>query len=305
MTNPFRFPDHFGDSLQPLDPLEHPEHADLYVDLDGFEAAFTLFQQRFGSPESFDRSGAMAIAVGDRHFGKTALLNRCAYWLRETLNAPGSNSMVADVVDLKWVPVADGQTTEERMKLVCHHLMKRLDYLNCLEKPWGEGKEQPPPEDVLPYLDGWLREDRLVIVQLPPTADVQEELVAYAKMVPRRVILLGETAYARQFDDKAAEFRGARIPPVVLRLGKLRPADGVTFYNKRRELYPDDAKIPAPANNVWPELLGTRPMSVGELQRILYDLYDDESTHKPPAKSVTMKVMLKHYLKYSEFGGKK
>jgi hypothetical protein len=84
----------------------------------------------------------------------------------------------------------------------------------------------------------------------------------------------------------------------------LRPTDGDVFYTKRRGLYPTDADIVEPIDGLLQGLLGIRAMSIGELQRLLYEVYSEVPDLKPPA-SVTYEIITEHYIRKTNFGGQR
>jgi hypothetical protein len=305
MTNPIRIPG-ASNTLHPLDPITHPEHDALFVDVDGSEDAFRTFKENLSGGGTFEDRGAIAIAVGDKQYGKTALLNRCAHWLRETINSAGAGGdppTTAKIIDLRWVHVADNQPTAERMKKVCQDLMSELQSEQCLKAKWEE--HQREPNYLLHNLPRHLRPNLVIIALLPPTSDVVSELVEYARLVPKKVILLCETSFAERLTKVDAEFQSAATVPVILRLGTLRPSDGAIFYQERRRLYPQVGDIPEPTKNALSDLIKVKDMSVGEFQQILYGVYEQVQQRRPPVTKLTFKIISEHFIRGTTFGGKR
>jgi hypothetical protein len=299
VTNPLEIP-----GLQkptfPLDPVANPDHDKLFVDVDHFAEAFELFQRSFQEPSVLDVHGGMAIAVADRNFGKTALLNRCAFWLRQHFT---TLERAIHVIDLRWVPVEEHWTVKERMNTVCHHLMRNLSNDGCLAREWDLSQRRDPA-DVLPYVPDELTEEKTIIVLLPPTSDVMTELLDYARLTPTRVLLLAETPYPSRFADIRHLFQADRIP-VVLELNTLRPDDGDRFYDERRGRYPVDAKFAVPDTDLLRGLLTLKGMSIGEFQALLYEVYMDVHRKQSPATTLTFQMVSEYFIRTTTFGGTK
>lgn len=308
MINPFGIPGQ-ASPLNPLNPVADSQHDGLFVDVDNSKQAFEEFQSILGSDHAFDRGGAMAIAVGDRRFGKTALLNRCAFWLKreiEKRSAAAGAKKKAHIVDLRFLASVEGLGSNvparERVDTVCHHLMKKLHGDRQLAEPWSEDAQRDASH-VLPYLADVLARNVVVIVMLPPTADVIDELVSYANLVPRKVVLLAETSFAGRLEEYGGKLKRAATVPVQLHLGTLRPEDGEKFYNERRARHTSDRTVAeaAPADLRW--LITVKPTSVGEFQEFLHELYEKEIQRRPPAQQLTREVITEFYISRTRFGG--
>ena len=68
--------------FQPLRPLDRPSDEHRYLDIDSSTQMFTRFTETFGDPAEWTSGGHLIVATGDRGYGKTSLIQRCAYWLR-------------------------------------------------------------------------------------------------------------------------------------------------------------------------------------------------------------------------------
>ncbi|MEU4561839.1 hypothetical protein AB0F72_25935 [Actinoplanes sp. NPDC023936] len=306
MTNPFDIPGQ-RDPLKPLNPVTDAHHDDLFIDVDNTKQAFEEFQSILDTDYAFERGGAMAIAVGDRQFGKTALLNRCAYWMQREIKARATaarKKTTAHIIDLRFLAgdVPAALTAPERVNTVCHHLMKKLHDSRHLAQPWQD-EGQREANLVLPYLADKLTRDAVLIVMLPPTADVIDELVVYANLIPKRVVMLAETSFVGRLEEYSARLKRAATVPVFLRLGVLRPEDGEKFFNQRRDRHASDRSIAEAAPEVLRWLVTVKPTSVGELQQVLYGLYDDVLRRRSPAQQLTRDLIADFYISRTRFGG--
>lgn len=297
-VNPIAIPGMRYAPLRPLDPLRHAEHTAYYVDVDGAAEAYEQFRNAFADPAAWREIGALAIAAGFEQTGKSALLNRCAQWLRSERMHNGEDVVVAD---LRSAPVTDAQSIDHRMATVCRHLVMTLyqerrltdDRLLALREP----------AEILPYLRYQLADHpTLLLVLLPPSADLPEELVAYARLAPPGVLLLGETAYVSRLNDVAARLETAPAHTRILHLDRLRPGDGDEFYRRRRELHPADADVPEPSPDLLPRLVSLRPISIGELQHLLYDLYQELLYIEPDVRAVTFEMITAFYFRKTALG---
>jgi hypothetical protein len=291
VINPIRIPG-VSETLHPLDPTDDPAHDGFFVDIDRSFGAYHQFQEVFGRRSWQD--GAVVVAVGDRGYGKTAVLNRCAWWLATHLPAP----LQATIVDLRFLAM-HGMSSPGRMREVGHHLLRQLAYARVL--PSEAVRDRPDPDEVFPYLPSQLRSDRVVIVLMPPTDDAFGELAEYVRLVADRVVLLCETSFAQAFDLQ--RFRPAgEARPLVLRLGTLRPGDAEKFWEARRELH-KGAEIVVPDAGALERFTSMRAMSVGEFQSLLLGAYDDVRRQHPPTERLTYDQIVTYFVRNSTFGG--
>src|SRR6266496_3455810 len=66
--------------FQPLCPLDRPTDEDRYLAIDSSVEMFTKFTDSFDDPAAWMASGHLIVVTGDRGYGKTSLIQRCAYW---------------------------------------------------------------------------------------------------------------------------------------------------------------------------------------------------------------------------------
>ena len=108
--------------LQPLCPLHIDGHEHRYLAIDSSEERFNDFTRTFADPASSMDKGHLVVVTGDRGYGKTSLIQRCAFWLREQAKSH-CKVVVADFSDERW-PSTD--TEEERLRRTFDWIMDEL-----------------------------------------------------------------------------------------------------------------------------------------------------------------------------------
>jgi energy-coupling factor transporter ATP-binding protein EcfA2 len=87
--------------LQPLCPLRIHAHKDRYLSIDGYEERFKEFRTYFAEPVRWTDKGHLVVVTGDRGYGKTSLIQRCALWLQEEARQH-CEIVVVDLTDERW-----------------------------------------------------------------------------------------------------------------------------------------------------------------------------------------------------------
>ena len=96
----------------PLRPLSEPGHEGRYLAVDSSEKRFSEFTKAFADPVGWIAKGHLIVVTGDRGFGKTSLIQRCAAWLRD-VKQNHCRVVVVDLSDERWSPE---DTEEERAR---------------------------------------------------------------------------------------------------------------------------------------------------------------------------------------------
>jgi hypothetical protein len=97
--------------FQPLCPLLRDVDEDRYLAVDSSKECFDKFTAAFADPASWHSKGNLVVVTGDRGYGKTSLIQRCAFWLREEAKSHG-RVVVVDLSDERW-----GESTAEADRL--------------------------------------------------------------------------------------------------------------------------------------------------------------------------------------------
>jgi energy-coupling factor transporter ATP-binding protein EcfA2 len=105
-------PGRVDEYLLPLRPLSVPAHEKRYLAVDRSQERFSEFTVAFADPADWAVKGHMVVVTGDRGFGKTSLIQRCAAWLR---NHSQSHCRVV-VADLSDERLSAEDTEDERIR---------------------------------------------------------------------------------------------------------------------------------------------------------------------------------------------
>src|SRR5579859_6532054 len=98
----------FDDYTRPLCPLRIDAHLDRYLMIDSFEERLGAFQAAFAEPAGWIGQGHLVVVTGERGYGKTSLIQRCAAWLRDqaggtgAIGQPRCRIVVVDLSDQGW-----------------------------------------------------------------------------------------------------------------------------------------------------------------------------------------------------------
>jgi hypothetical protein len=231
------------------------------------------------------------IATGPEGCGKTALINRCAWWAGSALERVG---LTAAVVDARGDAIAS-QRTEARVQGVCRRLADRLRNRNLLQRSEEFLRYRENPEDVCSYLTDYLIPGTVVIVLLPPS-EVKDELVVYAGLSEAKLMFFAEVREREQLDAVAEQLRlpGGRRA-TVLEVGPLAEAHGWLFVDNRMTRSGMRHSVPALTEDTMRQMTRARAISIGELQGLLYELYEEVLASTPPPSEVTWDYIKEFY----------
>lgn len=120
--------DEFDEYTGPLCPLGD-DNFDMsrYLDFGSSEIRFAEFRRLFASASSRVKRGQAVVVTGDKFFGKTSLIQRCAAWLVKEADGAGSCRVVpVDLSDEGW---SDLELIEERMSRTLDRILSALGTL--------------------------------------------------------------------------------------------------------------------------------------------------------------------------------
>ncbi|GAB3139387.1 hypothetical protein GCM10027290_08490 [Micromonospora sonneratiae] len=298
LVNPFAVPG-LKRPDDPLNPVREKEHTHYYVDVDNTAEAFDIFKAELSDPTSLVTDGRLVIVAGPEQCGKSALVNRCAHWVRERLMEVHH---AAAVIDLTRV-VELTETQAERRRSVCRTLINRL---------WQTGAVtdqqlldfRAEPDDAYPYLAGAVQERFVAIVLLPPSGELARELVQYARDAQAKILFFGESSYTSYVETAWPELeRAGTAPPIYLTVGSLTKRDAGRFADDRLRRSPHGPKLPPVKPDTLDLVTEKRPMSIGELQTLLYGLYEELRREPGLTDEVTYQYISEFYLRKAKLLG--
>ncbi|WP_026421927.1 hypothetical protein [Actinokineospora inagensis] len=266
-------------TLRPIDDAAHDHH---YVDVCGTARAY----QRFAGPtedetteppevvEDIVSTGGYVLVVGESGCGKSALVNRCAWWARNALVGGLADRVV--LADLRRHALAlESASINTRVGWACGRLVRTLREERALVDPAAAELDSGDPDQILPELDGLLDPGVALVVLLPDHLDLHREVHVYASgMLSPRVLYLAESALLTDAEVRRIEVElEDSTPPIVLRLRTLTRADVVRFVDDRLHRHRAAGRYPrVVADQALTELVHTK--SIKTLQRTLLGTFE-------------------------------
>lgn len=110
------------DYLQPLCPLRVDAHKRRYLAVDSSEERFADFTAAFADPADWVSKGHLVVVTGDRGYGKTSLIQRCACWLNEQAMTY-CKVVVVDLSDERW---SETEPESERIRQTLEWMLDAL-----------------------------------------------------------------------------------------------------------------------------------------------------------------------------------
>lgn len=270
--NPFSVPE-IGPRV-PLRPWQIGSHEPYYVPVGNTQAAFDEFTRRMDTLATVQREGQLVLVAGESGCGKTALINRCAWYVRERLGTAETGV----VVDLQRTLTGKQETPkDERFAFVLDQLLAGLDSENALRPDWGDTLKRydKQPEAIYRQLHNMMKPQHVAIVLLPPS-DLPGDVVRYGALSCRKVLFLTEFVYGSHpedaVDDIVAELE-KDAPPVTLRLTGLKPGDVRMYITDRLERHKREGKFPRMTNETMDEL-EEMLRSVAQMQSACHEVYE-------------------------------
>ncbi|WIX88190.1 hypothetical protein [Amycolatopsis sp. DG1A-15b] len=296
VDNPFAVPK-LTDPKQPLCPWRHPEHRDLYVDLDHTQEAYEEFTQQAATLGSPGEDGKLLLVTGDTGCGKTAVANRCLGWLEKTL---ADRELKVEIVDAR--PALLGQTLSmtERLTTVCDYVVGQLEGEDFLV-PADLNRfveNRAFPARVYPHLGRSLVRGIVLVILLPST-ELAQEVIRYGGWVSKRTLFVVESAH---FEDKHLKVIDNELKDygrlVRIHVGKLKEGDFARFANDRLTRHAQAGEYPLMSEETLHSLEG-RLLSVSQLQIVLHGTYELLKT-KPLEYGPTTLVTEQHISEFQQ-----
>lgn len=282
--NPFSIPGARSISAPPLCPWreETGEHVDYYVPVDDTKEAFAEFETELGQSD-LTRNGWFVLVGGRSGCGKTSLINKCVYALRDHLTARSVRLTIADARN----QMHRTSTTDQRMEWVCETVVDTASVRESLPAELLERLEEccDRPDRFYRRLRDALPRDRVIAILLP-TSELIDEVRKYVEVSYEKIVFFAETSDEGVADEAAETLESRQAQKTLLNVHPLGIGDGRSFSNARMKRH--DGSGPQVDREAAERMVeacrsGSRPgISIGTLQRLLYEAYDEASAADNP-----------------------
>lgn len=275
--NPYLVPGLEARPDGPLCPFRIPEHEDYYVPIDNTQEAFEQFQEQMGDLRGLRDEGRLVVVSGQRGCGKTALINRCATWLQDSLHDLDIEGMIFSLSQECQVNDPIKVRMDHVFQCVVDDLWRRR---RLSEKDHIEGLKERRDDLGLAYryLGRVLNDDLVKIVLLPPSEDLVKEVVDYAKYAHKNIIFFVESSYVENVERSWPDIREAsRVSPIRLEVGPLREQDGWLFAQARQEHDPNAQNLRKVSEETARLVMHGWKASIRQLQELLFWVYREPS----------------------------
>lgn len=297
-TNPFVVPGSTANPDRPLCPWKTADHDGWYVSVDDTENEFRRFKLSLTDVRDLLEYGRLVVVGGAGSCGKTALVNRCAYWTMLRLTEAGIRPVV---VPLQRA-VDEAIQIPRRRALVAERVIQHLSDQRLID--YGPEMErllnQPEQDGLYAHLSSALRRSKdkpVALVLLPPTRDAVEELRDYARFAQARIMFFAETDFIDLLSgDRAERDRAGDDPAIELSLGPLNPEDFWLFAADRMHHHDREGVILPMSEETMRRFRDrTRsPWTVKQLQWVLREAFEDVGREPGPGRPVTIEDLAVH-----------
>lgn len=220
---------------RPICPLSEPSAMDLYCSLDGSDELYAKFQDVFLEPSAWEK-GHLFLVTGERGYGKTSQIQRCAAWLESEARAGRHCRIVpVDLSDSRW----DRSDSDDKMRRTLRRILVSLERLNLLDKGVRSSieAEDDPAERFHELGDflGWRRDGdgmRIVPAVLLQGHPTPGEVVSYYNAAEKGMIFFAEMFEKDQIAVLTGRWRDLNrmdVLPHKLELDILKPNDFRAF----------------------------------------------------------------------------
>lgn len=255
------------------------------------EAAFEKFKHEIGGRGDIEADGRVVMACGWDGTGKTALINRCAAWLRAELRAAGATPVVLELRNVTnlWSSV------QERMMAVTTAVFDEVharqlfqqNVLDLLDRRVDE------PEHFYRILANALTPDLFLLVLLPPT-EIPAEVSRYLSLALGRIVFFAETRLVDATRHVLPSLRTSRgTTPLMLDLGALENDEGWVFVKSRLRA---ESALRISEETVR-RVTEARKVSIGELQALFLGTYADLLEKGGEPHEVTLLDLMRFYFR--------
>jgi hypothetical protein len=287
--------------LAPLCPLERPTDERRYLDIDGAEKEFGHFTKVFANPADWLSLGHLIVVTGDRGYGKTSLIQRCAHWLR-TQKQAACEVVVLDMSGEDWPP----GHAQRAQRVLNRIIVKVSQYLT--DDVIAELKDQK--EDLInafyylgqalrvrPDANGKLLPPVTLVVLLPGYSE-PKEITEYYRLAPPGTFIFAEVFDPVHIGEIETEIRGLHRPGADARqlvTSVLKQGDAERLVAWIQAQRPDGPRLTeSVVQERFVNLVKARKLSVSQLSRLAWGVLD------VAAAESSDEVTNDHFAKYYE-----
>jgi hypothetical protein len=291
--NPFSLPGR-PDPGEALDPLsgDPAEVLKQYVDVDHTEEAFRQFSGIFPTPAELMKRGQLVVAMGMDGGGKSSLINRCAWAVKEKLDAAGLQPLLIDTRGQAAVT----DEIEVRINQVADYVLLALRSEGMLTLEGSDlGRIESAPAALYSRLGLLLKGNVVVLVRLP-RAELIDEIVQYAQLSHPRLVFFAELRGKFGLDALRSGMEGSyHRRPIALEVGPLGAGHGEAFVNSRFEQSEHPNLDPKLEPAVVEQMISSRQPSIREFQKFLYLMYERLRASSNSPTNITWEYVLESY----------
>jgi hypothetical protein len=223
------------DHFKPLNWLTDKTEGDRCLPVDGTQERFDEFARDFADPASWIGKGHVVLITGDKGFGKTSLMLRCAAWLRDQAKDGNSYRLImVNLSDERW---AGSTSSEDRMRRT---LGRMLDGLGLLVSSADRARisNGATTEDAfyeLATLLATCQDDNglpVIVAVLLEGYPILAELNRYYNVAQKGMFFFAEMftpADISEISDDERNFNRNSADLYMLHLGPVKPEDLQTF----------------------------------------------------------------------------
>jgi len=230
--------------LQPISPLRDKKEMGRYLPIARVDEMFTSFKSVFDDAVAWTDYGHLFVMMGEKGYGKTSHIQRCAAWLEtESGRRKYCRIVTVDLSDSRWTrkPAGEPLTLNERMYRTLDRVLRKLETLNLLEigmrtdiiTRYGPELCQDCSEgfhELGEILDSYRDSSglRVVISVLLEGYPTPGEVFAYYNAAEKGMIFFAELFEQRDIDRMVQDWPGLNrvsVFPHRILLDKLKPGD--------------------------------------------------------------------------------
>lgn len=274
MSNPFVIDAMYG-RPRPLQPwrADRADDRKFYVPVDDTEEQFRAFTEALPHPRILLDEGRLVLVTGHVGCGKTSLVNRCARWAKDHLDVEGLKGTIVDLTQ----EVRQNESVDTRQRKVFERLVDELGQYKLIDVAAKADLLSASPQDAAsrgyPLLRNILPQNAVVIILLPPSGDLMDEIREYARLARQRILFFAESSYAQDMAGLSLSTPGA-APVIQLKVGLISQDDGWNFVTNRLQNYQSGGVPDIPRDAVHRMIVNWTDMNLSTLELILWGVFD-------------------------------